>query len=169
LGLLRLPEELRSELSKPLGFLLENTIDNNVAYVLNLIREKNPPKVIIVGDYVLSAFIKYSYIPDIGIFDKKSKRLPFQLNINPDICIKNPAGHLSDEAIEIIKNALNSQKKLMIYVEGEEDLLALPAIIFSPTNSFIIYGLMNRGMVIVINNKEKKIKLYEILNRFERV
>ena len=37
----------------------------------------------------------------------------------------------------------------MILVDGEEDLLALPAIFLAPINSLVLYGQPNQGFVLV--------------------
>ncbi|MCS7097602.1 MAG: DUF359 domain-containing protein [Candidatus Methanomethyliaceae archaeon] len=167
--MLKLPENMRAELSKSLGFLLTDDINKNIEFVINLIKEKSPPKVVLIGDIVLSNFLKFGITPNLGIYDRRSRRLPFDLKISSDVVVKNPAGHISYEAISIIKKLLNSHGNYIIYVDGEEDLLALPAILYSPIGSFIIYGVPDKGMALVVVNEEIKRKVYEIINRFERV
>ena len=49
-----------------------------------------------------------------------------------------------------------------IIVQGEEDLLVLPVVLFAPANSVVLYGQPNEGLVIVkisegIRNKVKAI------------
>lgn len=169
LGKLKLPENIRAELSKPLGLLLTGSPDENVKKIINLMKNNPPPKIVLIGDFVLSYFLSFGIIPNLGIYDKKTKRLPFDLNLSPSVTINNPAGHLSDEAISVIKNLLNSQGNHIVYVEGEEDLLALPAILYSPINSFIIYGIPDKGMVLIIVDEEMKKKALDIMEKFERV
>lgn len=169
LGKLRLPESIRTELSKPLGLLLTGSPDENVKQIASLMKNNAPPKIIVIGDFVLSCFLNFGIVPNLGIYDRKTKRLPFDLNLSPNVMISNPAGHLSDEAISIIKDLLNSQGNHFVYVEGEEDLLALPAILYSPINSFVIYGMPDKGMALVIVDEEIKKKVLSIMEKFERV
>lgn len=169
LGKLRLPESIRAELSKPLGLLLAGTPDENIRQVMGLMEKNPPPKIVVIGDYVLFHFLRFGVVPSLGIYDKKTKRSQFDLNLSPNAVVYNPAGHLSDEAMSTIKNLLNSQENHIVYVEGEEDLLALPAILYSPINSFVIYGVPDRGMALVIVDEEIKKKVSSILEKFEKV
>lgn len=167
--MLKLPESMRIELSKSLGTLLTDDINKNIEFIINLIREKSPPKIVLIGDVVLSNFLKFGFTPSLGIYDRKSKRSPFDLKVSSDVVVKNPAGHISDEAISIIKKLLNSHGNYIIYVDGEEDLLTLPAILYSPIGSFVIYGVPDKGMALVVVNEEVKRKVYEIISKFERI
>lgn len=169
LGLLKLPEWLRSELSKPYGMILTGDLDSNVKIVLSMINEERPPKVIVVGDYALGGFLKLGYMPSLGIFDRKTKRSPFPLTMNPTDTVVNPPGHISDEAAFAIKRLLSYSAPSLLFVDGEEDLLALPAILYSPERSFVIYGLPSVGMALVKVDKDIKKKISEILDDFERV
>lgn len=169
LGLLRLPEKLRCELSKPYGTLLTGDLDSNVKLVLGLANKKRPPKIVVVGDYVLTGFINRGYVPNLAIYDKKSKRAPFPITLEPTEVVKNPPGHISDEAILTIKRLLSSPGPSILYVEGEEDLLSLPVILHSPDGSFVIYGIPGKGMALVMVNKEIKKKASEFMDKFEKV
>ena len=52
-------------------------------------------------------------------------------------------------------------------VKGEEDLLALPAILFAPLNSVVLYGQIDLGVVMVEVTEEKKKGVEEILKKFQ--
>ncbi|MGQ9759108.1 MAG: GTP-dependent dephospho-CoA kinase family protein [Candidatus Methanomethylicaceae archaeon] len=169
MGAFRLPERLRPALSKPYGTLLMGELNSNVKVVVGLINKKRPPKVVVVGDYVLVGFINYGYTPSLGIYDKKSKRSPFPADIEPTEVVTNPPGHISDEAILAIKRLLSSPSPSILYVEGEEDLLSLPVILYSPEGSFVIYGIPEKGMALIMVNKEIKRKALEFMDQFERV
>ena len=54
----------------------------------------------------------------------------------------------------------------MIKVKGEEDLLALPAILLAPLHSIMLYGQMDMGIVMVEVTEEKKKEVMEILKKF---
>ena len=82
----------------------------------------------------------------------------------------NEAGTINLKATDTIEYAikkyLKEKKKSWIIVNGEEDLLALPAILFAPLNSLVLYGQMDLGVVIVEVTEEKKKKVEEILLKF---
>jgi uncharacterized protein (UPF0218 family) len=61
---------------------------------------------------------------------------------------KNPAGGITIEAWHAIKRALGDREAVVV-VDGEEDLLALPAIVESPDNAFVVYGQPSQGLVVV--------------------
>jgi uncharacterized protein (UPF0218 family) len=168
LGALRLPEHLREELSKIYGTLLTDEPSLNVKTVLKHIKSKPPPKVTIVGDFTLHAFLKAGYRPDLGIFDNKTKRTAFIINESPTVCVPNPAGLITDEATLAIRQALSSDSQNMLLIKGEEDLLSLVAIMGSPDGSLVIYGLPDRGMVVVTVQKEIKEKIGMLVSQFSR-
>lgn len=164
-----MPESLRVELSKPYGRLLERGPDENAREAISIIRSSRPRKVIIVGDFTLSTLSKQGFLPDIGIFDRKTKRSSFSEEFAPTSKISNPPGCISDEAVAAIRKALRSRERSMILVEGEEDLLSIPSIAIAPVGSLVIYGLPGRGMVVITVDSEMKKKMKELLGRFERI
>ena len=168
MGALRLPEHLRGDLSKIYGRLLTDEPSLNVKAVLKHIKSKPPPKVTIVGDFTLNAFLKAGYRPDLGIFDNKTRRAAFIISEPPTACVLNPAGLITDEATLTIKQALVSGSASMLSVKGEEDLLSLIAIMESPDGSLVIYGLPDRGMIVITVQKEIKEKIGMLLSQFSR-
>ena len=60
---------------------------------------------------------------------------------------------------KLIKQNIDS----LIVVDGEEDLLALPSILFAPINTHVLYGQPNAGLVIVSVTESLKVKVYDIL------
>ncbi len=73
----------------------------------------------------------------------------------------------ASRAIKIaIDNYFKTRKKQLIVVKGEEDLLALPAILFAPLQSVVLYGQIDLGVVMVEVAEEKKREVREILNKF---
>jgi len=168
LGSLRMPTRLRDELSKQYGTLLTGDPKSNVKATLDILRSKRPPKVIVVGDFTLKAFIESGYRPDLGIFDNKTKRSSFPVLEKPTNVVSNPAGHISDEAVSSIRQLLLSKGPSLLFVDGEEDLLALPAILHSPEGSIVIYGMPGKGMVVIVADKEIKEKIASLISQFER-
>ncbi|MDH7555599.1 MAG: GTP-dependent dephospho-CoA kinase family protein [Candidatus Methanosuratincola sp.] len=170
MGYLKLPESLRQELTKEYGILLAGSPEENAARAIELFELKRPPKVIVVGDFTLKSLIDNGFVPDLAIYDKRTRRSGFQkLNLPPSCKVNNPPGTITDEAFSAIKVALGSKGITAIYVEGEEDLLSIPAILLSPIGSIVVYGMPDRGMVLVEADEETKNRVRSILDRFERV
>lgn len=63
--------------------------------------------------------------------------------------VRNPPGALSLDAIESVCAALQSRRPTLLLVDGEEDLLALPAIACSPPGGLVVYGAPGLGAVVV--------------------
>ena len=50
-------------------------------------------------------------------------------------------------------------------MEGEEDLAVLPCTVLMPEGSVILYGLPDKGIVVVKLTKEKKEEAIKLLKR----
>lgn len=171
MGSLRMPEHLRAELSsEAFGTLLKGSPTENASKVLEIIESKKPPKIIVVGDFTLKALLDAGFAPDLGIFDRLTRRLPCEFPELEAETVRNPAGEITDEAICAIKKALSrkNHRKTMLSVEGEEDLLALPAIAIAPRGSLIIYGMPERGMMVVTANSTVKKKISSVISQFQK-
>ncbi|HRR54420.1 MAG TPA: DUF359 domain-containing protein [Candidatus Methanomethylicus sp.] len=170
MGLLRMPDSLRGELSKTFGILLTGTPGENVQSALRIIRSRRPPKVIIVGDFTLHHFLEAGFRPDIGIFDTKTRRSDFvgAIDVADAIRVRNPQGCITDGAAAALGRALLSGEPAMILVDGEEDLLSLTAIEKSPLGSLVIYGMPKRGMIVLTVDEEIKERIGGLLKKFTR-
>ena len=62
---------------------------------------------------------------------------------------------------------MDSDKPIQILVKGEEDLAALPAIAMAPLSSVIIYGLPDKGAVLVRVTESKKKEIQSLLDRMK--
>jgi len=168
-----LPESLKEELRKPLGKVFSKTKD-----LLNFINEKKPEFIFSVGDIVSYHLIKNKINPLLLIFDWKTKRgevdeeVKKMIGSNFSNKIVNQPGTISKEAFITIKNCvekiLTKKEKQKVFIEGEEDLLALPVILFSPLNSLILYGHWQLGVVGVVSDEKMKKKMIGLLKKFEK-
>lgn len=171
MGCLRMPDRLRAELSSDaFGRLLRGSPSENAARVVELIAASKPPRVIAIGDHTLKALLEAGCAPDLGIFDRLTRRAPSGFNHPRAWQVRNPAGEITDEAVAAIKLALARRRRggVMLVVEGEEDLLALPAIIEAPKGSLVIYGLPDRGMMVVTADDTTKERVASLVKQFER-
>ena len=162
-----LTPELRIILKEPFGDLIEGEPIETMGKFKELVEKEKPPKIISVGDIVSRNLHKYNISPQVSIIDNISLRkqlLPEEGTTENTVCVKNPHGTIPVEAISAIREALERKKHTHIVVEGEEDLLALVAILYAPENAVVIYGQPYSGIVIVKVTCEKKVQVQEFLN-----
>jgi GTP-dependent dephospho-CoA kinase len=160
----RLPEKLREQLKKPLGILIK---DNDTTKETI---SKHIPKnafVITVGDATTEKMIKFGFISSLQIVDSLEKRNKRDLpegKVETILACKNPAAEITEESISVIRKAFGMTLPVRIVVNGEEDLLVLPVMIYAPDNSFVLYGQPNEGLVIVKLTEEVRNKAKSIMN-----
>ncbi len=169
-----LPENLRSELRKPFGIVIEGNEDNKekvATEVGHLLKKEKYALSIAVGDIVSSTLENAGFMPDIKVIDFKTQRkfLP-SFDSDEKFDTENIAGtinvssakFLEEEIEKIVKNGT----KKIITIDGEEDLLVLPSILLAPLESVIFYGQREVGMVMVKVTEEVKKQVLELLKRF---
>ena len=169
--LLLLPDELRSSLKEPLGRLYKgNGLECITAMEKELLFAK---KVVAIGDMTAFYLLKASVVPDLLVVDNKTKRMPVSDHIikmldhesYKTVRVKNPAATVSKDLIDLIQDSLNSDEHVKIVVEGEEDLATLPAILYAPMGSVVVYGQPNEGSVLVNVTPERKLYIEEFMKR----
>ncbi|MEF8835611.1 MAG: DUF359 domain-containing protein [Candidatus Thermoplasmatota archaeon] len=160
---LRLKEEDREELKRTLGPVVEGELPERFI-------EKNP--IITVGDVVTDTLLEQGIRPDVGIVDGKTQRNDYEFrewDEEETIKLKNPPSLIKKEAWTTIKGAIEREEKVMIFVEGEEDMLSLVAIALCPHGGLVIYGVPEEGMVINEVSEDVKAKTWEIINKMIEV
>ena len=140
-----LTPELRAMLATPMGRLLPND---------SITRDIIPDvqTLITVGDATTQKIIEMGITPDVQLIDcreRRHDRLAPPGQYATELSCTNPAGHITDSAVSAIRRAFESRRPVRIVVSGEEDLLALPACMYAPLGSVLIYGQPGKGMVIV--------------------
>ncbi len=138
----------------------------NMRTLHTIIDRDKPTMIITVGDTVSRNLHEYGMAPQLSIIDNKSMRKPIdrvKLGTGKIVHAKNPPGTITDEAVKAVREALSSQEEVHLVVEGEEDLLALIAVLYAPEKSFVIYGQPHEGIVIVETTAEKKAEASKIL------
>ena len=112
-------------------------------------------------------------IPDIGIVDNMIEREPSDHEIcydNVTLKTKNPSGTITDQLWKTIKEGFSLVEKagynVLIVVEGEEDLSAIPCIVMAPSGSLIFYGQPGEGVVLCEVDKMKE-KAEDLIKKLE--
>lgn len=155
-----LPEKLKKELRKPWGKVILGNKNEVLKKFEAFLKKKKFKKIITVGD-----FCSQNLPSDIKIFDGKVKRKKFKSSLKASLKVKNPKSTIQKKAWEKIKKAIKENKNL--FVEGEEDLLVIPAVLLSPQKTLIIYGLPSKGVCLIKVNKKIKQKIKNLLKRFK--
>lgn len=163
---LRMPEKLRSALKQPFGEVVKN---------VHAFSSKGDFSVT-VGDIVTYAFRSEHIYPEISIIDFRTNRESLTdaklLAVLPrsEHRVANAAGTITPEAVQSYHAALGEYfdkgEKSIIAIDGEEDLLALPAILLSPLNGVVFYGISGVGMIAVRTSEEKKQEMRRLLAEF---
>src|SRR5207245_8947302 len=132
-----------------------------------LIQQNKPPKVTTVGDIVSRETLATGIQVNLRILDQMTlrKRIsPIEIKAERTYRVSNPPGVITKEAWDTIKEALQD-REAEISVEGEDDLLAIPAILESPDNAIIVYGQPSQGLVVLTASPSTKREDRELMNR----
>ncbi len=171
----RLTAALRDRLKAPFGKLYRC---NDEACLRDAVHSfKSPPKVIAIGDVTAYNLLKAGIVPDMCIVDDMTMRLPVAHEVRKgtahksfkDLVVKNPAGVITQELIDAIKNNMHSKNPVRIFVDGEEDLAVIPACEYAPVGSLVLYGQPKEGVVVVEVTAEKKRETLSLMEQMERV
>ena len=130
----------------------------------------------IVQDNFLSPLVKYLFID--GETQRGRNRFLFpELKTLIKKAFKNPAGFINEDIFEFISETINDDNQYLVVIDGEEDLLVIPAILKS-NNTFIFYGQppitdiippIPAGCVVIYNNPEVKQRVKKLFDKMEHV
>ncbi len=160
--MLDLPEALRAELKDPVG-----PVYTDAAALL----EAAGRPLVAVGDVVTDHLLRET-IPDVALVVGMTKRTALDEEVDRsgfdrEVRVENPAATLSADLLEALVEALGSEERTVIVVDGEEDLAAVPAIAVAPDGTSVVYGQPDEGMVHVRVDPETRAAMREFLARME--
>ncbi len=159
-----------ADMKRPLGHLLKGNTRETMAKLVGLVRETKPAKITTVGDTVSEEAMKAGIHVNLRIVDHRTMRKPIESTTKPsnrEFSLTNPAGVITDEAFSTIHAAMAHQEALII-VEGEEDLLTIPAVLESPDNSLVVYGQPMEGVVVITVTPRVKQEVSTMLDKMIR-
>lgn len=119
------------------------------------LRQRDYSRLICVGDRVSLDLTASDIDVDIAVVDGRIEREPLpdgeldRINAELALAADNPAGSITEEAWNTVREAVAHTCTTQLTVDGEEDLLALPAILFASPNSVIVHGHWEEGAVIL--------------------
>ena len=157
--MVQISSSLRRRLKKPLGEVLP------FREALARCRGK---KIIAVGDEIVFNFLAEGIVPFIAVFDWKSLRKPVEPGVRKKLAefyphpekVEKPAGEVSEGMFEIAGRMLKTGGAL--YVEGEEDLFALPFALLLE-GELLVYGQPGEGCVLVDESNFNKGEFEKII------
>lgn len=129
---------------------------------------RNAKKIIAVGDATTEKLVGFGMIPDLAIVDGKERRVVRDYprrGAKKEMCCMNPAGTISQVAVDLLKEALLQKEPVLIVVEGEEDMLALPVFAMAPEGAIVLYGQPLEGMVAVKITPAKRRQAKDLMDR----
>lgn len=165
-----LQENLRKEFKKPFGELFKDIDDS--------FKNKNS-LVITVGDITAKIFNEKSLEQNISIIDFKVARKKKFSNIlelgftgeEKVFNVDNPAGYITSDLFKKIAEIfkMGVKNKIILQVNGEEDLAVLPLVLLSPINTLIYYGQPSEGVVRIAVSEVSKNKAYSLISKLKLV
>lgn len=135
-------------------------------YLKGLIEKENPSTIISVGDIVSDQMIKAGISLNILIVDNKTMRKeiqPIEVEVARTFYAKNPAGTITSEAWNRIKQAIGQEGRVKVMIDGEEDLLTVAAVLSAPENALVVYGQPYAGIVVVKVTEEVRKNFRQII------
>lgn len=162
-----LPDDIRGLLKEPIGRLV------NEEKLLELLQEEF---VISIGDQVTYTLLKNNIEPIFCVVDYKTRRGKFPLEFvniikaygDEVIEVENPQGTITDELWDAVQEAFELACEgiaTRIEVDGEEDLASLVVIYMAPPDVTIIYGLPDKGVLVVKPTQDNKNKVQEVFDK----
>lgn len=168
---LRLPLHLRKKLKRPVGILYKNGAVDYTAI--------DAHTTITVGDVVTKTCNDLSFKQKISVIDFHVGREKKFVNLSElgfvgdeqVLTADNPAGSLTPSLFRCahqIFHMLKTQKRIVVKVNGEEDLAVLPMLLACPLGFIILYGQPNQGVVKITVSEEKKTEIFRMVSHFDQ-
>lgn len=155
----------RHLLKRPFGTLV---LDKDITKQKIISMLEGSKKIITVGDATTERLLSFGITPDIAVIDGVERRSLRDYPINypaKEMLCTNPAGMISRGAVQVLQSALETPSPVMVIVEGEEDMLALPLFTMAPKGSAVLYGQPLEGIVLVNITEEKQNQAKDLMNR----
>jgi uncharacterized protein (UPF0218 family) len=167
--LVTLPAAMRGELKEPMGPIFTDPE--------RLLAEAGNGLLLAVGDIVTYHLERAGVTPDVAVVDGLTKREEVENEVaegvarlgeaTREVRVENPAGGISREMVETLREAIADPEPTVIVVEGEEDLVTLPAIVAAPPGASVVYGQPDEGMVLAEVTAAAKTEMRDLLSRME--
>jgi cytidyltransferase-like protein len=175
--ILSMPDSLARQLREPKGIIIpgdQNDFQKAARDAVRYIQQHKPTMVIAVGDIVSISLMQAGLTPDIQIIDYQSQRKDvshLHTTTDADQSYRNSPGKIHKTSALALKRAITrfmkGKQSESLIINGEEDLLAMPAILYAPLGSYVLYGQFNQGIVILVVTEEYKQEISRLLSQFK--
>ena len=159
---------MRGELKEPMGPIFTDAE--------RLLADAGDP-LVAVGDVVTSHLERAGTVPDVAVVDGLTKREAVDDDVaegvarlggqTREVRVENPAGAVSRELADALRDAIAAPEPVLLVVDGEEDLVTLPAIVAAPLGASVVYGQPDEGMVLADVTDETKAEMRDLLSRMD--
>lgn len=154
---LALTSEQRQQFQRPWGKLVQTPREND-----------GDSMICVVGDRCAQHFYEQHLRANLFIFDgteqRKLQHLPFFTQLLPQVKLKNPAGCIQRSVVQTLQTWLTEDDwPKYLQIEGEEDLLAVAAVLLLPLGALVYYGQPGLGMVELEVSEAVKDQMHNIL------
>lgn len=162
---LHLPLSLRKTLQKPFGTFI--TMDE--------VKLLDATKVITVGDVTTQNCNKehigqFLSVIDFRVEREKTGQTLREIGFTGEekaYALTNPPGSITPAVWELMATIMSQDKRSVLVIDGEEDLLVLPLVILLPVGFRILYGQPHEGMLCITVTIPLKQEMRHLLDQFE--
>ena len=164
---LELQTDLRAALKEPFGPVSTDT---------EAVLTATGRPLVTVGDIVTYHVLEVDRTPDVALVDERTERATVDDEISAAVddalfdrvrAVVNPPATLTDELLTAVRTALTDEGTMLVRVDGEEDLAALPAIAAAPDGASVLYGQPGKGVVHVPVDDAVRTRACSLLARME--
>ncbi|WP_336343149.1 GTP-dependent dephospho-CoA kinase family protein [Halalkalicoccus ordinarius] len=163
---LSLPDSLRGAFKDPLG-PIETDAERLAGDVVG--------PLVTVGDVVTYHFERIGHTPDVAVVDGLTERDAVDDDVARTLEASdarpreatNPAATLSASILRTLRAAMEAPEPTVIDVDGEEDLVTLPAIAIAPEGASVVYGQPGEGMVHVRVDEDVRERARGLLDQMD--
>jgi uncharacterized protein (UPF0218 family) len=129
---------------------------------------RTSPLVITVGDRVTETMQELGRTPDVQVVDQVERRVRRSPPETPYIRLiraSNPAGVITRDAATAVREAIKGEKPARVQIDGEEDLLVIPAVDAAPIGAVVYYGQPGVGVVSIAVDERAKASVARVLSK----
>ncbi|WP_201721231.1 GTP-dependent dephospho-CoA kinase family protein [Methanonatronarchaeum thermophilum] len=159
-------------MKKPLGEL-----HRDESSFQEVLEESSYSGIVTVGDVTTYKLLREDVVPALAVVDGRVMREEASQEIKDAVedwsykkkTVRNPAGHITTDLINAIKEGLDLGEPYLVSVIGEEDLAVLPVALYAPEGYIILYGQPKEGLVSVTVDRDCKDKVKVFLDMMEEI
>lgn len=171
-------DKLKREMRKPYGEIVlseDKTTEQTAKLIIDKLATYRSPFVITVGDIITESLVTQGLKPNLAIIDGINKRHRLILSTSSvgyqkDSYFINKPGTIYKKVALEMENRLHQSSYSadinVMLIKGEEDLLALPAILFAPLGAIVLYGHIEYGVIWIEVTEEIKKSVRKIIEDF---